>query len=177
MAKITATQLVLGDSTIISSKYSVVGQSTRMIFYQASAPTGWSTVNISEHTIRVVTGVGGGSGGTTDFSSSLVDYSLNTDVPLTINSLTIGNTTLTSTQMPTHAHPLNGGGSRSEFNTPSPAYVNSQNIMSPGGANTGNSGNGVAHTHPVSFTSANAPATVSGDMRVRYSNVLVCSRT
>lgn len=179
MAKITATQLVLGDSTIISSKYSVVAKNARMVFYQSSAPTGWTVVNITDHVIRVVTGTGGGSGGTLNFSSSLIDYSQNVDVPITFTGLTVGNTTLSTPQIPPHGHNLNGGGTRNNVYPATPR--SSFAIVSTANGTTGGvsspEGIGQAHTHPITYTNASSPTTLSAQMNVRYSDVLICNRT
>lgn len=45
--------------------------STGMLFYQASAPTGWTAVAVNDHALRVVSagGTGGSAGGTNSFSS------------------------------------------------------------------------------------------------------------
>jgi len=69
-AKLTVSGISFGDSTVLNSKYGIVPQSSVSIFYQASAPTGWtkSTSN-NDKTLRVVSGSGGTSGGTTAFST------------------------------------------------------------------------------------------------------------
>jgi hypothetical protein len=179
MAKITATQLVLGDSTIISSKYSVVAKNARMVFYQSSAPTGWTVVNITDHVIRVVTGTGGGSGGTLNFSSSLIDYSQNVDVPITFTGLTVGNTSLSTPQIPSHGHNLNGGNTRNDIMNPTPVYTGTHVAATNGttGGVDSPEGIGQAHTHPITYTNASSPTTLSAQMNVKYSDVLVCNRT
>lgn len=179
MAKITATRIVFGDGTLISSKYSVVAKDARMVFYQSSAPTGWTVVNITDHVIRVVTGTGGGSGGTLNFSSSLIDYSQNVDVPITFTGLAVGSWTLSTPQIPPHSHNLNGGSTRNDLVGPSPSST--INVVSTASGNTGGvfSPEGISqgHTHPISYTSASAPTSLSAQMNVKYSDVLVCNRT
>jgi hypothetical protein len=74
---------------------------TKMVFYQASAPTGWTqdTAN-NDKALRVVSGTGGGTGGTNDFSSAHTHSHTGTG----------GNHTLTQAQMPSHRHvSLRGG--------------------------------------------------------------------
>lgn len=176
MSKITASTLVLGDNTTITSKYSVIPKNTRMVFYQASAPTGWTTLSLAERTIRIVSGTGGGSGGTIDFLVALNNSSSDYNVPLTINSLSLGDTTLSTPQIPTHSHNINGGSPDSRFGPPTPAGT-TRNGMDPSSAPTGNYGGGGSHTHPISYTSANASSNLTYDIRVRYSNVLLCQRS
>ena len=49
-----------------------------MLFYQASAPTGWTQVTsgVSNKALRVVDGTGGGSGGSNSFTSTFSNQSL-----------------------------------------------------------------------------------------------------
>jgi hypothetical protein len=48
---------------------------TKMVFYQASAPTGWTqdtAAALSNTVMSVVTGTGGGTGGSTSYFSSFL---------------------------------------------------------------------------------------------------------
>lgn len=64
---------------------------TKMIFAQAAAPTGWTKVTThNDKALRVVSGTGGGSGGT-----------------LGLSAATVGSTTLTSSHIPAHTHTAN----------------------------------------------------------------------
>lgn len=69
---------------------------TRMIFFQAAAPVGWTQdATYNDYTLRIVSGVGGGSGGT--------------DSPFTTDMSHIHTTAghaLTEAEMPAHAHML-----------------------------------------------------------------------
>jgi hypothetical protein len=77
---------------------------TVMLFYQSAAPTGWTQVTTQNNkALRVVSGTGGGTGGTTAFSTVFANQ-----------SITIGATTLSISQMPSHTHtyyetPYEGG--------------------------------------------------------------------
>ena len=51
-----------------------------LLFYQASAPTGWTKITSHDNkALRVVSGTGGGSGGSTVFTSV---FTSRTDIPL-----------------------------------------------------------------------------------------------
>jgi hypothetical protein len=64
---------------------------TRMVFYQAAAPTGWTQVtSVNDRVLRVVSGTGGGTGG-----------------GWTITGLNVLGHTLSISEIPAHAH---GGG-------------------------------------------------------------------
>jgi hypothetical protein len=170
MAKLTASGVVFSDATILNSKYGIVAQNSVSVFFQASAPTGWTkSTTHDDKTLRVVNGTGGGSGGTSSFTTVFPNSLVPVSVPSVPISGTVGNTTLTTSQLPSHAHP-NGG------------FVG----LSPGGGDvasgagwtrsapaTGdNPGGGGAHSHPWSGT---ASFSTNIDLRVQYIDVIVCT--
>jgi len=59
----------------------VIPSGTRMIFYQKAAPTGWTkvTTSVDNKALRVVSGDGGGSGGSNSFTST---FAASRSVPL-----------------------------------------------------------------------------------------------
>jgi len=77
----------------------VIPSGTKMVFYQASAPTGWTAVAVNDKFLRVVTsgGTGGSTGGTMAASTDLA------------HTHTTGNFTLTSAEIPSHTHRLLAG--------------------------------------------------------------------
>jgi len=111
---------------------------TVLIFGQTSAPTGWTkdTTNYNNYALRVVTGAastGGSVGFTTAFSSQAV-------------AGTVGSTTLTTAQIPSHTHAVAN---------------NSDGGSIPGGgpsdstSSSGATGGGGSHTHSFSGTAIN----------------------
>ena len=63
-AEIDGTGIVFSDSTRLDSYYDIFAQGTDAIFFQASAPSGWAkNTSHNNKALRVVTGSGGGSGG------------------------------------------------------------------------------------------------------------------
>jgi hypothetical protein len=183
-ATLTATGITFDDGTSLSSKYSVLAQNTVSVFYQASAPTGWTKVTAhNDKALRLVNGTGGGfgfggtsgAGGnsfTTVFPNTTqsINVSFSSNVPV---SGTVGGHTLTVAQIPNHTHnSLIGGtasasGGGSSFRTP--GSNSTGGVNSPGGT-------GQAHTHPFSGT-INFTATGSGtiDLRLQYIDVILCS--
>lgn len=183
-ATLTATGITFDDGTSLTSKYGVLAQNTVSVFYQAAAPTGWTQVTThNDKALRVVSGTGGGfgfggvsgAGGlpfSTVFASSAspISVSFSTTVPV---SGTVGNTTLTLSQIPNHTHNSLTGGLASASSGGSNFLVSGSNatggVISPGGT-------GGSHNHPfsgqISFT-----ATGSGsiDLRVQYIDVILCS--
>jgi len=74
---------------------------TTLVFYQASAPTGWTKITThNDKALRVVSGNGGGSGGSTAFSSAFSHT--HTD------SFSVSNHTLITAEIPSHVHGYTG---------------------------------------------------------------------
>jgi hypothetical protein len=169
---------VSGRPTALSSFTNDVGyittpvpSGTNMLFYQASAPTGWTKVTTSnDAALRVVSGSGGGTGGTVNFSSAFTSQAV---------SGTVGDTSLTELQMPSHYHytvsdqVVNGG----KVNSSGPiAWSNGNNPgeeeyeLAPGTTTatlgrTSSTGGSQSHTHTFSGTSIN--------LAVKYIDVIV----
>lgn len=104
---------------------------TNMVFYQASAPTGWTAVAVNDKFLRVVTsgGTGGSTGGTMAASTSLA------------HTHTTGDFTLTIAEMPAHSHTIAtnaGAGTGGVANTGTPFNSNET---------TNSTGGGGAHNH------------------------------
>lgn len=193
--------ILFADSTSLSSYYNVLPQSTKMLFHVSSAPTGWTqdTSFTDQTLLRVVTGTGAsGSTSGLSFSQALAtNIDISSTLPVTINNLASGGTTLTESQIPSHTHPSIFS---SQISAPSRAYSGSgsgfQSILM-GSAGTvnprkgttnppftqgpwsqgliGNAGGSGSHNHTVSYTSnASVPGTVS--FSLKYIDVTVCSR-
>ena len=168
-AKLTSAGVSFSDGTVLNSKYGIVPQSSVSIFFQANAPTGWTkSTTHNDKTLRVVNGTGGGSGGTSAFSS-VFPNSLRTvsapNVPMTGST---GNTTLTTPQLPSHSHPNGGAIGLS----PGGGDVQAGAGWSRNSPATGANGGGGSHSHPWSGT---AQFSTNVDLRVQYIDVIVCT--
>jgi hypothetical protein len=142
---------------------------TVMVFYQTAAPTGWTkSTSHNNKALRVVSGNGGGNGGTHDLSSPPSLAHVHTAAAHTHTAAAHTHTsaahshgdnfsaaahTLTIAQMPSHNH----GISRT---TASPY----QNVRNDGGGNGGyttyssSTGGGGSHSHSISGSvSSNTP--------------------
>ena len=168
-ARLTSTGVTFSDGTSLTSKYGIVPQSAVSIFFQSSAPTNWTKLTThNDKTLRVVSGTGGGSGGTTQFTSVFPNSTLPFSFSGSVTG-SVGNHTLSTPQLPVHVHG-NGGSigltpSGSGDVSSGPGWTRT----SPG---TASQGGGGSHNHPFS-----ASATVSGslDLRVQYIDVIICS--
>lgn len=149
---------------------------TRMIFAQNAAPTGWTkdTTNYNQHAMRIVTGTGGGTGGTVDFTSAFTSQAVAGSVSITGLSGSAGATTLSIPQIPSHTHSLGTG-------TPvgPPGAAGSKFGTRPNNPSTsGATGGGGSHTHPFSFSSGTATFTGTAiDLAVKYLDVITATKT
>lgn len=123
---------------------------TKMLFYQASPPPGWTQdTSVNDKVLRVVSGSGGGSGGSWTFSG-----------------LTVNNFSLTTTYIPAHSHVYLRGGAASTTVSPSgstgPVLINyvstSTNI---------DGGSGFGHNHSTSH---------DGNWRPAYIDVIAATK-
>lgn len=169
MAILTLTGITFSDGTSASARSSFFAPSgTVSLFYRATAPTGWTQVTThNDKMLRVVSATGGGAAGTNTFSAAFASRPISATVPVTINGLSMGNTTLDINTVPLHGHPANNGGNTG-------AGPGGVAAVAPG-SSTGNQGASGAHTHPTSFTSASGPWSTSIDMRVQYADIILCS--
>ncbi len=163
---------------------------TKMVFYQASAPTGWTqdtAAALSDAAFRVTTGSGAGTGGSDTFQTTFA-ASRNTDqkdLPVSGSvsvSASIGSHSLSTPEIASHNHQATiqssgpGGGSVSQFGrTQRSQQTETQTVD--------NAGGGGSHTHPFSVSSAslssatapNAQFAMPG-MNIKYANVIVAAK-
>ena len=141
---------------------------TAILFYQAAAPTGWTKSTTHDNkAIRVVTGAtGGGSGGTTAFTTVFA----NQTPTITTSGLSVGATTLSTAQLASHAHSITisvGDG-----------YQGTVRIQGNcGGGGTGSvstdaNGSGGSHTHSISGSATSSAVTLN----VQYIDVIICTK-
>jgi hypothetical protein len=105
---------------------------TIVAFFQASAPTGWTqNTSHNDKMLRVVSGTGGGTGGTAGISSPA-------------HSLSAGAHTLTTSEMPSHSHSYVTGGGSTWSST---SGVGGGSIYT---NTTGSTGSGSSHSHSLS---------------------------
>ena len=129
---------------------------TRLLFPQAGAPEGWTqSINTYNHSLRLVgPGAGGGGGGSQPFTSVF-----------TTRTGSVGDTTLSVAQMPSHNHYV-----YTTFPATLPVagtrYVGDQNLGSSlGDLYSGFAGSGTSHNHPYSL-----------DFSVLYIDLILCTK-
>lgn len=121
MSILQADGIQFGNGTSINSKYFLIpqydaGTPHEVFFYQSAAPTGWTkNTTHSNKALRVVTGNGRGTAGTSDFTTI---FNLTNSAGLSGTfSGSVGSTTLTLQQIPQHSH--GGGSSFTAISSPS----------------------------------------------------------
>jgi len=140
---------------------------TVMIFGQTAAPTGFTKLTDQDDAaLRVVSGTAS-TGGSVGFTTAFASQTPTGSVAISTVSGSAGATTLTTPQIPSHAHRV--------FNSPSPVsagapsmfstytsygklVANNQGIYTLN-SGTNNTGGGGSHTHPFSFSSGSGTFT------------------
>lgn len=157
------------DSQVLQAILSLIGNAvesvaivsgTKMLFLNSSAPTGWTQdTTINDRVIRVVSSAGGGVGGSWTLSGL---------------SASVGNTTLSLSQTPSHTHPISRASDRGTF----AQWDSGGGRVIDGGtltaynrntANTNAVGGSGAHAHSASISS-------DGTWRPAYVNVIACTK-
>lgn len=166
---------------------SSIPSGTTALFFQGSAPSGWTQntdASINTTTLRVVTGTGGGTGGADNFSTVfsgskstasgdvLFDDVANTSADA--SGLSLGSHTLSTPELPVHAHP----------GIFSPTTIRSRggDVTVPASKTSGSTGGGGGHVHSITGTgslSGNATCTTSlsvSNMNLKFANVIACTK-
>jgi hypothetical protein len=175
-AVLTTSGINFSDGTSLNSRYGIVPQGAIALFFQASAPTGW-TINAGNNdaALRVVNGTGGGTGGTINFSSAFPAGTTPVSGSAAVSG-TVGNTTLDINTIPSHPHGSAPGNAFPTFNITAggggPFLGTNPGNTEVFGTVTSSNGNSGAHAHPWS-----GPASFSTtiDLRCQYIDTIFCS--
>jgi hypothetical protein len=139
-------------TTVVSEDY--IPDGSVMAFFQANAPTGWTKVTTqNDKMLRVVSGTGGGTGGSAAVSSPA-------------HNISAAAHTLATSEMPSHTH----GGVGTSLGTTNMRSGGNGNWYYLGTSlstgNTGSAGSGGSHSHNTSG-SITTP---------QYIDVIICSK-
>ena len=153
----TSTQYLMADGSV-SSAGGGFESGTTMVFYQAAAPTGWTKITTHDNkALRVVSGTGGGSGGSTGFTNV---FTTRTDIPLPIHNHSAADSG--------HAH-----GNSQYYEQNSSAAAGISQVRTNAGSNiTYNTDVGFAN---ISVGNAGTPSP-SMNFNVAYIDVIICSK-
>tara|TARA_E500000318_G_scaffold80084_1_gene75118 strand:- start:289 stop:1338 length:1050 start_codon:yes stop_codon:yes gene_type:complete len=151
---------------------------TSMLFKQTSAPTGWTKQTThNDKALRIVTGTVG-TGGSVAFSTALgsgatvaggsVSGAPGSNLSVSVSG-NIANTTLTTSQIPSHSHTIT-------LTTPEEGIVNNFNggVGGPNATNnTGSTGGGGAHNHSHNLSGSLSGNVTSGNLAVGASTAAI----
>lgn len=127
---------------------------TAMLFVQTSAPTGWTkSTTHNDKALRVVSGAAS-SGGTTAFTSVFANRT---------PSGTVGSTTLSTAQMPSHSHTI---ARSTDLNNSSDTCLATTGVS--GVVTTSAAGGGGSHNHSFTGTAL--------DFAVQYVDVIIATK-
>lgn len=163
---------------------------TKMLFVQTAAPTGWTKdVTYDNRALRVVSGAAG-SGGTVAFTSAFTSQTVSGTTGSTVAGGTVGDTTLTSSQIPAHTHfvAVNAIGNSTLGSTTSVAVesndagdtqyiLNTNGSSSPSIGLTSSTGGDGSHTHGFTGTGHTHSFSGSVDLAVQYVDVIICTKS
>ena len=137
---------------------------TAVLFAQTAAPTGFTkSLTHDNKALRVVTGAAS-SGGTSSFTTVFA----NQTPTITTSGLSIGATTLTTAQMPSHTH--RGRGSDSCGPSGNPGYLGTASSFF--GNPTEATGGGGSHDHTLTGTATSTAITLD----VQYVDVIIATK-
>lgn len=155
---ISATTLTFPDGTTMTTAAQSIPTGTVTNFFQASAPIGWTKLTTNDNaSIRIVSGTGGGTGGSVNFTTAFASQSV---------SGTVGAYTLSVSEIPSHAHNSQYYNSSNSGNTwPDALSFSDTPNYFPTTTATGGSG---SHAH--SFTGG------AINLAVKYLDNIMCSK-
>jgi hypothetical protein len=143
---------------------------TLMLFQQTAAPTGWTKQTTHDNkALRVVTGTVS-TGGSVAFTTAFASQAVSGTIGSTTAGGTVGATTLSTSQIPSHSHPLGNGVNAGGL--PDGRYTSAA-----GGTDTGSAGGGGSHDHSFTGTSHNHSFTGTAiNLAVSYVDLIIASK-
>tara|TARA_R100000734_G_C3311942_1_gene102876 strand:+ start:795 stop:1850 length:1056 start_codon:yes stop_codon:yes gene_type:complete len=162
---------------------------TKQVFYQASAPTGWTqdtAAALGNAAMRVVVGTGGGTGGSDTFQTTFGSSRTLTTGAIPVSgsvsvSGSVGSTTLSVPTIASHCH------CSAQANRDNPSGSRSAGCGATGGFSsdfpTSDVGGGGSHTHPFSVSSSSLTSAATADtplsipgMDLKFANVIIAAK-
>lgn len=163
----SATTLTFPDGTTMTTAAQSIPSGTVTNFFQASAPTAWTKLTTNDNAaIRVVSGTGGGTGGSVNFNTAFASQTPAGSISVSGGS--VGNYTLSTSEIPSHTHGIGytapvAGANGSFFGAANNAFQSAA------------TGGGAAHGHSFSAPSASFSGTAI-NLAVKYLDNIMCSK-
>ena len=156
---------VLGSTSLTgcNSIPDFIGAGSLMLFQQSTAPINWTKqITHNDKALRVVSGPAS-SGGTFTFTTVFGSSFASKSIPGTV-----GDTTLSTPQIPSHTHPYNHPVQPGFANVGKHPSKYNDVYDAPTSGNSNDTGGGGSHTH--SFAGG------SISFEVQYVDVIICSK-
>jgi hypothetical protein len=142
---------------------------TRITFNQTAAPTGWTKDTGTDNAgFRLVSG-SVGSGGSVDFTTAFASQT--PTISISSVSASVGATTLSTPQIPSHSHTATGAFRDDE----APNRIQVGGAPAAVTASTNDTGGGGSHTHPFSFSSGTATSSAI-NLAVKYVDLIIAQK-
>jgi len=136
---------------------------TSMLFTQTAAPTGWTkSTTHNNKALRVVSGTAG-SGGSVDFTTAFASQTPAGTV--SVAGLSVGSTTLTTAQMPSHSHTF------SFYSSGGTGSVGSAAADQIATWTTSSTGGGGSHNHSLSGSASFTGSAIN--LAVQYVDTII----
>jgi hypothetical protein len=153
---------------------------TAVLFYQAAAPTGWTQVTTQNNkALRVVSGTGGGSGGSVAFTTAFASQTPAGTVSVsgTNASGAVSSYTLATADIPSHTHTMRQNGTNVGCG---PGQLVGDNACGTGPDYTSRAtGGGGGHTHGFTNPTWSGSGTFTGtaiNLAVQYVDIIICTK-
>lgn len=151
-------------ATAIATKSDIFASGTALLFQQTAAPTGWTKQTTHDNkALRVVSGTAS-SGGTVAFTTAFASQAVAGSL-----SVSVGSTTLTQTQMPSHGHSTQIATGAN--GSPGGSTIYSVFDLGDGQGTTATGGGG-SHTHSGSGTFTGTAI----NLAVQYVDVIIATK-
>ena len=171
--------LPASSGTIATAETAGFESGTVMMFVQTAAPTGWTkSTTHNNKALRVVSGTAS-SGGSVAFTTAFASQSVSGSIGNTTAGGTVGDTTLSTAQMPSHTHntpTLRRGGAGAPASNVH--FVPASNQLDPDTFWTMTStGSSSAHNHTFTGSAHNHTFTGTAvDLAVQYVDVIIATK-
>lgn len=167
---------VLGSTSLTgcNSIPDFIAAGSLMLFEQTASPTSWTKQTTHNNkALRVVTGTAT-PGGSTAFTSVFASRTPAGSVSVSVSGGSVGNTTLTTPQIPSHTHTL--GSTQVPVDLPGTLPAGPVPYYD-AAAPTGSTGGDGAHSHPFTVGSASGSFTGTAmDFAVQYVDIIIASK-
>jgi hypothetical protein len=150
--------LEIASPGVFTGAWAYLPTGTAMMFVQTSAPTGWTKSTTHDNkALRVVSGTAG-SGGSVAFTTAFASQAV---------AGTVGNTTLTTAQIPSHTH-ISSTSSTGSFAGGAGTAYGATNYPGALNGTTSSTGGDGSHTHTFTGTAIN--------LAVSYVDVIIATK-